>query len=228
MDLYCIICGGCSWNKFEKIEYNEFVNQSKEMCNYIKNNKNISDDRLINNLDKYNNIDKYIDNKMFNKIKKEMKFMDNITILAQDNTIIKNADWIDRNNYIDPTKEIFTRSYYVYPNYNETLEDNDKYYIGAKYAHTDCWRYIKHKYNKELKYSDLTKYMVKNNNITKLSPLNIDYDIMENYWQEDFGFLIENIILDKQYYLLYSPLNILKKIKELKRIKKKSKNHHVS
>ena len=65
--------------------------------------------------------------------------------------------------------------------------------------------------------------MVKNNNITKLSPLNIDYDIMENYWQEDFRFLIENIILDKQYYLLYSPLNILKKIKELKRIKKKSK-----
>ena len=34
-----------------------------------------TDERLLKNVDKYNNMEKYIDEKTFNKIKKNMEFM---------------------------------------------------------------------------------------------------------------------------------------------------------
>jgi hypothetical protein len=68
MDLYCVVCGGCSWNKLANIDYNYYISQCKEMSGYIKNNKFIDNERLLNNLDKYNNMEKYIDEKLFNKL----------------------------------------------------------------------------------------------------------------------------------------------------------------
>ena len=146
MDLYCILCGTCSWNKLRNISnYDEYISVCKNMSEAILKNKNITDARLLNNQDNYKNMKKYIDEKTFNKIKKNMDFMDNITILASDEIIIKNAEWIDRNTYVDMSKDE-SPMYYVYPSYYETLNDKDKNnFVGAKFIHSDCYNYIKKK-----------------------------------------------------------------------------------
>ena len=38
MDLYCIICGGCSWNKLGNENYNTFIENCKDMSQKIINN----------------------------------------------------------------------------------------------------------------------------------------------------------------------------------------------
>jgi hypothetical protein len=231
MDLYCIICGSCSWNKLGNENYNSFIKSCKVMSDEIKNNKSITDERLLNYVDKYNKMDKYLDEKTFDKIKKNMEFMDNIILLGQNNKVIKNPTWISNNSYDDPEEEIVERSYYVYPSYYETMTEDDRNFIGAKLIHTDCYRYIKHKYHKELKYSDFDKSIVKYENIPdkniyenmKFPPLNIKFGEIENYWSNDYGFLIWNIIIDKKYYLLESTINLIKKMHRMqKKITKKS------
>jgi hypothetical protein len=233
MDLYCIICGNCSWNKLTD-SYDIFIDNCKTISENIKNNKNITDEKLLNNLDKYSNMNKYIDEKTYNILKKYTEYMDNITLLTQNNKIIKDANWISGVTYEDPNNEDedeeIDNLYYVYQNYYETLSDDDPNFIGSKLIHTDCWRYIKHKYNKELKYSDLIKTTIRYENITELEknkkmlfpPLNIDYGEIQNYWSNDYGYLIWNIIIDKKYYLLQSPLHLLKKLSGGTRIKKKN------
>jgi hypothetical protein len=200
------------------------------MSNDIKNNKNLTDEKLLNNLDKYNNIDKYIDEETFNKLTKNMKFMNDILILGKNNKIIKNHNWTDRNHFtdLDDTRKFVEQEYEVSTDYYEKYPNDEKYWIDAKIVHTDCWKYIKHKYNKELKYSNLDKNIVKYKNIIGkdvdknmiFPPLNIDYGEINKYWNSNYGFLIDNIIIDKKFYLLQSPLTVLKEINRMSRIKK--------
>jgi hypothetical protein len=109
--------------------------------------------------------------------------------------------------------------------------------ILSKIIHTDCWNYIKNKYNKELKYSDLKMiqydnysvniqpmiFNIKNEKEKMLlfPPLNIDYGEIKHYWSKDYGFLIDNIIKDNKEYLLYSPLAQEKKLSRYNSINKK-------
>lgn len=221
MDLYCIVCGCCSWNKFRNSEYEDFVADTKKQAKYIEEN-NITDERLVKYIETYANIDKYISSETFYKVKKYMEYMDEITILAQNGDIVKNAEWFDGNEYINPNEDTFTRPYYVYQNFYETHEDTDKNFIGAKFIHNDCMRYIKHEFNIDLTYASLCNHIIKyyattNEEIyASYPPLNIDYGEITKYWSVDYGFLIENIILDNKIELIFSPLSILKKTKENK------------
>ena len=56
MDLYCVVCGACSWNKLGKDTYEEFIDGCKEMAEYIINDKDISDNRILKNIDKYSTL----------------------------------------------------------------------------------------------------------------------------------------------------------------------------
>jgi hypothetical protein len=206
MDLCCVICG-CSWTNFYIEDYKSYIDRYKK-------NKNI---------DKYT--DKYIDEQTFNNLRKNMKFMDEILILGKNNKIIKNHNWTDRNHFtdLDDPSKIVKQEYEVSTDYYEKYPDDEKYWVDAKIVHTDCWKYIKHKYNKELKYSDLDKNIVKYKSDFKdreymiFPPLNIDYGDIKKYWSNDYGFLIDNIIIDKQFYLLQSPLSVLKEISRMKK-----------
>ena len=42
MDLYCVVCGACSWNKLRNIIYDEYIDICKKMSQSIIN-KNITD-----------------------------------------------------------------------------------------------------------------------------------------------------------------------------------------
>jgi hypothetical protein len=138
-------------------------------------------------------------------------------------------------------------TYWTQPSYKESMskEEADKSrYILSKIIHTDCWNYIKNKYNKELKYSDLKMIEYDNytmnmknmifDNIKKdkmllFPPLNIDYGEIKYYWSNDHGFLMDNIIKDNKEYLLYSPLSQEKKLSRYinkKESKKESKKKY--
>ncbi len=169
MDLYCVVCGSCSWNKLRNISYKEYINVCKDMAENIKNNKDITDNRLLDYIEKYKNMNEYLDEKTFNNIKKKSEFMDNLILLVQDNTIINNPELTDRNNYIDIDKENYTHTFEVYPSYYENISDEDlkKYQlIGCKFVHKDCYKYYKQITGKELKYSDLG--MIKYYDIPKM------------------------------------------------------------
>ena len=70
MDFQCILGGNCNWNKLDNGSYELYIKVCKEIAENIKKNKNITDNRLLDNVDKYNNMNKYLDEKTFAKIKK--------------------------------------------------------------------------------------------------------------------------------------------------------------
>ena len=147
--------------------------------------------------------------------------MDNLILLVQDDTIVTNPEWIDRNEYIDMDNENSTHTYKVYPSYYENIAYEgleDLKIIGCKFVHKDCYKYYKQVIGKELKYSDIDMIeyynIPENDNKNKLYPtlnknlLNLKSfdEIQKKYCSEDYGFLIGNIIIDNKLYLLESPL----------------------
>lgn len=40
---------------------------------------------------------------------------------------------------------------------------------------------------------------------------------MTKYWSMDYGFLLWNIIIDKKYYLLQSPITLIKKMSRMQK-----------
>ena len=76
---------------------------------------------------------------------------------------------------------------------------------------------------------DLDKHIIKytfeltNRDYMYFPPLNIDYGEITKYWSNDYGFLIWNIIIDKKYYLLQSPITLIKQMSRTQnKITKKS------
>ena len=58
MDLYCIICGCCSWSHLADTTYYDYLKNLKDLSEDIKTDieeNNIDDKRLVNYVDKYTN-----------------------------------------------------------------------------------------------------------------------------------------------------------------------------
>lgn len=92
--------------------------------------------------------------------------------------------------------------------YRHTIEDIDASSLEEKSnngiaLHTDCWNYIKGKYGIELKYGHL--YKEDRDYIIRYTKSKKDIYRTEKYWEQDFNF--EELLEDKNDYMIYSPLN---------------------
>ena len=224
-DLYCVLCGVVNWNILDNI-------------NLKKLNEKLGDDR--------------ISEEKFNRLKERLIYTDDITIMTKNNHNFHKCNNIDcgfsytcddDKKYNDPDN-YFT--YWVQTTQTEKISQkkaDESHFILSKLIHTDCWNYIKNKYDKELKYSDLKineydAYVSKikpqifneeiDNRIKLSPPLDIDYGEIKYYWSNDYGFLIDNIIKDKKEYLLYSPLEQKNKLARYTNKKKKKTSRKTS
>jgi hypothetical protein len=83
--------------------------------------------------------------------------------------------------------------------------------IGV-FIHTDCYKYIKLKFNIKLKYSNLP--LIDNRKKNYYKPFEyINYGDIENYWHQDFQF--EKLYIDNKQYLCSSPLKNDKNISQI-------------
>lgn len=177
-DIFCFICGNPNravWN----VELDEYLDE----LNLSDSKKNI----IIQN---------------FQNLYHNSKWLNNCTLLLQNNEVIHNlkeyscnTDFRDSNN-----------NKYDVIAYNS---DNKKIPLGI-FLHTDCWNFIKQKYNIELKCNDLPP-AIDFQNIYE----NIDYGDIEDYWGQDFDFIQATI--DNKLYLCSSPLKNDKNITQIKK-----------
>jgi hypothetical protein len=210
-DIYCFLCGNPArgiWDNYVKLILEDIIyyENSKDKT-YIENNKNIinlykkiyefykNDKKIINKFKKLNKT-KFIVN--FNKLNKTTKWMNKCTFLTTDNKIIHNCKEVSCNiDFTDSKKNIYTHDPFKISKSN-ILEPN------GVFVHTDCWKYIKNKFNIKLNYSYLPifSHSIKytGNKIFNF----INYGIIEKYWNQYFDFT--NVIIDSNEYLLTSPL----------------------
>jgi len=210
-DIYCFLCGNPArgiWDNYVKLILEDIIyyENSKDKT-YIENNKNIinlykkiyefykNDKKIINKFKKLNKT-KFIVN--FNKLNKTTKWMNKCTFLTTDNKIIHNCKEVSCNiDFKDSKKNIYTHDPFKISKSN-ILEPN------GVFVHTDCWKYIKNKFNIKLNYSYLPifSHSIKytGNKIFNF----INYGIIEKYWNQYFDFT--NVIIDSNEYLLTSPL----------------------
>jgi len=140
-------------------------------------------------------------------------WLNECTFLTANNEILHNAKEIQCNIYFYHNKKNYIHGISnLY--YNTTMEQMDNYGL---FVHTDCWKFVKNKYNIKLKYGDLfLKFKNKDNQI-----LNLNYGEIKKYWSQDFKF--DELILDNNNYMCLSPLKnkenanrIIKIISQLK------------
>lgn len=206
-DIYCFICGN-TCRSFNKNNINEIKEYVSEYNYLIKQDKLSTNDKKNIKFLKY-----YIDLSMIpnyiNKIKELVKnsnWMTKCTMLLSNNKIKHNCH-IDSDNieFRNNSKERFSQMVdesHLYP-----LDEKENQGI---FLHTDCWKYIKNKYNIELKYSDIP--LINHTTNSKLIE-NVNYGLIENYQEQYFDFI--KIITDDNIYLCSSPLKNDKNIKQI-------------
>jgi hypothetical protein len=162
-----------------------------------------------------------------NKIDK-IEWIKKCTILTLDNKIIHNCENTDcYSAFENPSIGIEFQAYGYYQSKN--LVEYPKYILGC-FVHTDCWHFIKKEYNIELIYSMIPFISKMNKKISINHPIllsHIKYDIVNKYWQQDFNY--KQLLLDKNEYLLTSPLDNKNKLcsKNISRIKKIFKQFNI-
>ena len=183
IDYYCFLCGMTYWHNIENLDYDEFIEMNGV------NEKDIPKDR-------------------YKKIQ-ESKFIDTISILTIDDEIIHNAYNTDCNLMFlsKDTKDIYS----VEPSYIESNPYEACNEIYGKFVHTDCWKYIKKEHGIEIKYSHLPmkkEYEISSdmNIYQKFPPLNISYGKIEEYWSDEADFQFHTLLLDKNDYMCFSPI----------------------
>lgn len=145
-------------------------------------------------------------------ILKNLKWINNCTILTVDNKVIHNCKEIACNITFSCNKK----------RYSAWVENEVDYFskIGVDnrgiFIHTDCWKFVKINYDIELKYKHLPIYA----NCIDLKcyhiPLNIDYGEISKYWKQEMDYY--NMYLDNNIYMINSPLVL--NSKNITRIKK--------
>lgn len=135
---------------------------------------------------------------------KKTKWMNNCSILLNNNTIQHNCIEEDYNINFRCKNN---KNYLHNPNYFFEPERTD---INGIFIHTDCWKWCYHKFNIKLSYNLLP--ITKNMSFYKVFNF-IDYGEIEKYWKQDFDFL--KLVNDKKEYLCSSPLNNDKNIKQI-------------
>ena len=168
-DTYCIICGNPH-------------NDANELENYIDklNNK-----QMTFNKDPINyKVEKFI---------KKTKWLNKCIFLTEDDEIVHkcaNINNINNGCFKSENNNIEYKIISYKKNHQDDLE-NIKYGIPV---HKDCWKFIKHKYLLDLKYSDID---------TKIT-FNDDNDSINKYCNQFMKFI--KIFNEKKLYLCYSPL----------------------
>jgi hypothetical protein len=105
---------------------------------------------------------------------------------------------------------------YEYIEYSFDAKDpfeliNENY---GRFLHTDCYEYIKLKYNIELKYNNLPLPL--NDRTYGNKPIQfVDYGGIKKYWEQYFDFI--KIFLNNKQYLCSSPLENDKNITQIKK-----------
>jgi len=170
-ETYCCICG----------------NSCVSLCTVIKNDDNFEE--LIK--------DKTI---IIKDLVKKSKWVEKATMLLQNNKVVHGCEEVsyagvfeDKNSkkYIEILSFLRTS--------NGGFDGLLDYIDSGIFIHTNCWKYIKIKYNKELKYSDIP---VEFKNKTLIPQIN--YGSIIKYQHQDIDYL--KIINDKNMYMLSDPL----------------------
>lgn len=153
-----------------------------------------------------------------NQIAKNIKWLDNCSLLLKNNKVVHNCKEIMCNIGFKSMKtNKLYESIYFYNNkinLEQYAMKNINYIenIGI-FVHTDCWKFIYKNYNIKLEYKDLPIFLSKKN-INSFLP--IDYKEISKYWLQDFNYI--KMYLDNNIYMIQSPLK--DNIKNINRIKK--------
>ena len=186
-DIYCLVCGNPCHGMLDFTEYTEQI---------ISRNAYLKKPDLIKDL---------------NKFKKNTLWMNKCTMLLTNNKAIHNCKEI-ACNYIFADKNRKKHYTHLMEDYNTI---RSLFYEGREtgvFIHTDCYKYIKLKYNIKLTYSNLP--LLDNGKPNYYKPFKyINYGEIENYWHQDFQF--ENIYIDNKQYLCSSPLKNDKNISKI-------------
>jgi|688.fasta_scaffold366074_2 hypothetical protein len=143
--------------------------------------------------EKFKNINELIKN--FEKLNKTTKWVEKCTFLTTDNKIIHNCKIGDDDNFFTDSKN---------NNYNNIMEYADIWEESyGVFVHTDCWKYVKNKFNINLNYSYLPILNSIKNPGYKIFNF-INYGTIEKYWRQDFNFI--KVLIDSNEHLVTSPL----------------------
>ena len=135
------------------------------------------------------------------KMVKDTQWMNKCSILLEDNKVIHGVKEMNCNTSFCKKNKCYE---HMSPASLKTKEPN------GFFIHTDCWKYIKDKYNIKLKFGDLPPYK-----LTYTTIFDINYGDIENYWEQNFNF--SKIVSDKKEYLCSSPLKNDKNISQIKK-----------
>jgi hypothetical protein len=165
-DTYCIICGNPHNDALELENYIDILN--KKQLSFNKNPINYKVEQFI----------------------KKTKWLNKCIFLTEDDEIIHkctNKNNINNGCFVSENSNIE----YKIMSYKKNDSENIKYGIPV---HKDCWKFIKHKYLLELKYSDIDTKITFNN----------ENDVIDKYCNQFMKF--SKIFNEKKLYLCYSPL----------------------
>ena len=194
-DIYCLICG----NPYHGL-YSHYIDYVKEII--LNKKKDIIYEAYLKNPNLIKDLKKMI---------KDTLWMNNCTMLLTNNEVKHNCEETSCNGLFSDIKNKNSYTHLI-QKYNVCYYH--KYSIEGVFIHTDCYKYIKLKYNIKLTYSNLP--LIDNKSFEY-----INYGEIENYWHQEFEFI--NICIDKKQYLCSSPLkndkNILKINKNINEMK---------
>lgn len=149
----------------------------------------------------------------------------------------KNNYWMYECTFLTATNEIIHGCREQLCNIVFAVDNNSKKYLHSTtkidfdehgvFIHSDCWNYVKKKYNIELKFSNLpigaNANAIKNTGDSqyKVFPF-VDYGSIEQYWYQEFFF--DKILLNGDEDMCQSPLKkenvLLNKVYSQLKIKK--------
>lgn len=206
-DTYCFICGNTCFSLEEMI------------ITDFKNTLENKDAKYKLEGKYYHNILKRIEDKItfINDLKilyKNVKWMNNATMLLTDNTVIHGLRETSGSGIFHKHKESYT----------QIDIGNDDYLYGCKqglFIHTDCWKFIKKNYNIELKFSNLPPLLPPLKTV-RSKYFDINYGRIEKYWEQIFPFV--HVLLAKDTDLCSSPL---KEDTNIIQIKKNIRHLHI-
>ena len=208
-DVYCFICGNTCYSS--DYIYSDYLYDQKLLNKLMKKEKtklSNSERKELSNIKKmYKN---YSDNfvKNLKELSKNTKWMNKCTMLLSSNKIVHGLEEVQCNvGFRDKKNNIYEHTGF-------TTKNNEN--IGI-FLHTDCYKYVKKKYNIELLYKDIP--IINVNGYYQLK--NQNYGKIEKYHEQYFDF--KRLINDNNQYLCSSPLindknigQINKNIKALK------------
>ena len=192
-DIYCLICG----NPYRGLSsYN--IDDVKKII--LSGEKDIISEEYFKNPNLIKDLKKMI---------KQTLWMNKCTMLLTNNEVKHNCEETSCNGLFSDIKNKNSYTHLI-QKYNVCYYH--KYSAEGVFIHTDCYKYIKLKYNIKLTYSNLP--LIDDGELLWRRPIKyIKYGEIEYYWGQYLKF--ENICIDKKQYLCSSPLKNDKNISQI-------------